>query len=111
MSPVSWSAMECSFRFPVGAPTQARRRGSSKAPGALASVSQTAEMEADEPWLTPGVRGIGLASLLDDAGHEIPTALLPSLLTSTLGAPASALGVIEGVAEGLSGLARLGGGA
>ncbi len=38
-------------------------------------------------WLTPGVAGIGLASLLADVGHEIPTALLPSLLVSTLGAP------------------------
>ncbi|MGH9120005.1 MAG: hypothetical protein ACRD0A_19710, partial [Acidimicrobiales bacterium] len=51
---------------------------------------------ARERWLTPGVRGIGGASLLADLGHEVPTALLPSLLTSTLGAPAAALGVIEG---------------
>ncbi len=62
-------------------------------------------------WLTPGVRGIGAASLLSDLGHEIPTSLLPSLLTSTLGAPASALGVIEGVADALAGIARFGGGA
>lgn len=62
-------------------------------------------------WLTPGVVGIGGASLLADIGHEIPTALLPSLLTSTLGAPASALGAIEGVSDALAGLARLGGGA
>ncbi|MGH2722358.1 MAG: MFS transporter, partial [Actinomycetota bacterium] len=64
-----------------------------------------------QPWLTPGVRGIGAASLLADLGHEIPTALLPNLLTSTLGAPAAALGLIEGVSDGLAGLARLGGGA
>src|SRR5438270_4063314 len=62
-------------------------------------------------WLTPGVGGIGVASLLSDLGHEVPTALLPSLLTSTLRAPASALGVIEGIADGLAGIARLGGGA
>ena len=62
-------------------------------------------------WLTPGVSGIGIASLLSDLGHEVPTSLLPSLLTSTLRAPASALGVIEGVADGLAGFARLGGGA
>src|SRR5207244_591503 len=36
---------------------------------------------------------------------------LPSLLTSTLGAPASALGLIEGISDGLAGVARLGGGA
>jgi MFS family permease len=62
-------------------------------------------------WLTRGVAGIGTASLLADAGHEIPTALLPSLLTSTLGAPAAALGVIEGISDGLAGTARLIGGA
>ncbi len=54
---------------------------------------------------------VSVASLLADAGHEIPTALLPSLLTSTLGAPASALGVIEGVSDALAGAARLAGGA
>ena len=65
----------------------------------------------DEPWLTRGVGAIGTASLLADLGHEIPTALLPSFLTSTLGAPAAALGLIEGLADGLAGAARLAGGA
>ena len=32
-------------------------------------------------WFSPGVAGIGCASLLADVGHEVPTALLPSLLT------------------------------
>lgn len=63
------------------------------------------------PWLTGGVAGIGAASLLSDAGHEIPTSLLPAFLTSTLGAPAAALGVIEGIADGVAGVARLAGGA
>ena len=62
-------------------------------------------------WLTPGVKGIGAANLLADIGHEIPTALLPSLLTTTLGAPASALGAIEGISDALAGIARFGGGA
>ncbi len=66
---------------------------------------------APAAWFIPGVRGIGAASFLADLGHEIPTALLPSLLTSTLGAPAAALGVIEGIADGLAGAARLAGGA
>lgn len=65
----------------------------------------------DERWLTPGVGAIGSASLLADLGHEIPTALLPSFLTSTLGAPAAALGAIEGIADGLAGAARFAGGA
>lgn len=64
-----------------------------------------------ERWLTRGVAGVGTASLLADVGHEIPTALLPSLLTSTLGAPAAALGLIEGISDALAGTARLVGGA
>ena len=56
------------------------------------------------------MKGIGGASLLADLGHEIPTALLPSLLVSTLGAPAAALGLIEGIADGVAGAARFGGG-
>src|SRR5580704_8200821 len=60
-------------------------------------------------WLTRGVVGIGLASLCSDWGHEIGTALLPILLAG-LGAPAYALGVIEGVADGVSSFAKLAGG-
>jgi MFS family permease len=74
---------------------------------------QNVDVDADAPverWMTPGVAGIGTASLLADVGHEIPTALLPSLLTSTLSTPASALGVIEGVSDALAGAARFGGG-
>jgi MFS family permease len=70
-----------------------------------------AQEERESGWLTPGVRGIGAASLLSDLGHEVPTSLLPSLLTITLGAPASALGIIEGVADALAGIARFAGGA
>jgi MFS family permease len=62
-------------------------------------------------WLTPGVRGIGAASLLSDLGHEVPTSLLPRFLTATLGAPAAALGLIEGLSDGLAGIMRLVGGA
>ena len=67
--------------------------------------------EAKERWLNRGVAGIGSASLLADVGHEIPTALLPNLLTATLGAPAAALGLVEGLADGLAGATRLAGGA
>jgi MFS family permease len=62
-------------------------------------------------WLNRSVAAIGGASFLDDVGQEIPTALLPAFLTTTLGAPAAALGVIEGVASGVAGGARLAGGA
>lgn len=61
-------------------------------------------------WLTPGSGGIGVASLLSDLGHEVPTSLLPAFLTSTLGAPASALGLIEGLADAAAGAAKFAGG-
>jgi MFS family permease len=84
--------------------------GAAAGPGAETATG-TQPPTATGAWLTRGVAGIGAASFLDDVGHEVPTALLPAFLTGTLGAPASALGLIEGVADGLSGLARLGGGA
>ena len=74
-------------------------------------MTETTDAERASGWLTAGVKGIGVASLLADVGHEIPTSLLPSLLTSTLGAPAAVLGVIEGVSDALAGIARFGGGA
>jgi MFS family permease len=62
-------------------------------------------------WLNRGVAGIGVASFFSDVSHEVPTALLPSFLTTTLGAPAAALGTIEGIADGIAGAAKLAGGA
>ncbi len=60
-------------------------------------------------WLTRGVLGIGLASLFSDWGHEAATSILPAFLAS-LGAPPMALGIIEGVADGLSSFSKLAGG-
>lgn len=60
-------------------------------------------------WLNGTVLGIGLASLLSDLSHETVTSLLPGLL-ATFGAAAAALGTIEGVADGLSSVAKLYGG-
>lgn len=62
-------------------------------------------------WLNRGVAGIGVASFFSDVSHEVPTSLLPALLTTTLGAPAAALGTIEGIADGIAGAAKLAGGA
>jgi MFS family permease len=59
------------------------------------------------PWFNLGVGGVAASSLLSDTGHELTTAVLPSFLTSTLHASASALGVIEGVSDALMGLATL----
>lgn len=70
---------------------------------------QTSANPPSNRWLTRGVLGIGLASLFSDWGHEAATAILPAFIAS-LGAPAYALGVIEGVSDGLSSFAKLAGG-
>src|SRR5579862_8654770 len=78
--------------------------------GALMTRDKIADSElSPKRWLTRGVLGIGLASLFSDWGHEAATSILPAFLAS-LGAPAVALGVIEGVSDGLSSFAKLAGG-
>ncbi|MFL6584515.1 MAG: MFS transporter [Chthoniobacterales bacterium] len=58
------------------------------------------------PWLNSTVLGIGLASLFSDWSHEIATAAMPAFLAS-LGVAAAWLGIIEGVADGISSFAKL----
>ena len=57
-------------------------------------------------WLNRTVLGIGLASLFSDWSHEIATTVLPAFI-ATFGAAAAWLGVIEGVADGLSSFAKM----
>jgi len=57
-------------------------------------------------WLNRTVLGIGLASLFSDVGHEMATSAMPALLTS-IGASSAALGLIEGLSDGLSSFAKL----
>ncbi len=57
-------------------------------------------------WLNRTVIGIGLASLFSDWSHEIATTVLPAFL-ATMGAAAAWLGVIEGVADGLSSFTKM----
>lgn len=64
------------------------------------------EPPAAARWLNRTVLGIGLASLFSDVGHEMATSAMPALLAS-LGAGSATLGVIEGVADGLSSFAKL----
>lgn len=65
--------------------------------------------DAGRGWLNRNVIGLGINRFLSDAGHEAGTAMLPLFLTA-IGAPAFALGLIEGVADGLSSFAKLLGG-
>jgi MFS family permease len=57
-------------------------------------------------WLNRTVLGIGLASLFSDWAHETATSLLPAFLAS-LHLAAAWLGVIEGVSDGLSSVAKM----
>jgi MFS family permease len=57
-------------------------------------------------WLNRTVLGIGLASLFSDWSHETATTVMPAFLAS-MGLAAAWLGLIEGVADGLSSFAKL----
>lgn len=54
-----------------------------------------------------GITAVALSSFFSDAGHEITTSVLPSFVTVTLRSTAGVLGVIEGISDGLTGLATL----
>ncbi|HWD19896.1 MAG TPA: MFS transporter [Verrucomicrobiae bacterium] len=60
-------------------------------------------------WLNRTVLGVALASLFSDWSHEIATTVLPAFLAS-MGVAAAWLGLIEGVADGLSSFAKMGSG-
>lgn len=61
----------------------------------------------DRSWLTPNVKTLSGVSFLQDAASELLYPVLPIFLTVTLGAPAAVVGTVEGVAEGVSALAKL----
>src|SRR6266571_610867 len=67
-------------------------------------------VDARRRWLTRGVGSVGLASFFSDSGHEIATSILPSFVTHTLRSSAGALGLIEGLSDALTGVAKLIGG-
>lgn len=58
-------------------------------------------------WLTRGVGSVGLASFFSDSGHEMATSVLPTFVTVTLRSSAGALGLIEGISDALTGVAKL----
>ena len=60
-------------------------------------------------WLTRGAFGICLATFFSDVGHEMVTAVAPAYLAS-VGLGATALGVMEGVADLLFSTSKLLGG-
>ena len=62
-----------------------------------------------EKWLNRNLIGFALTSFLSDFCHEMATAVLPQFIQS-IGASAAALGLIEGVADAISSLSKLGAG-
>ena len=63
------------------------------------------EVEAVEPSLSAipkGVWALGFVSLLMDTSSEMIHSLLPVFLTSVLGVSALSVGIIEGIAEGVT---------
>ncbi|HMD37859.1 MAG TPA: MFS transporter [Candidatus Acidoferrum sp.] len=64
------------------------------------------ENPQSKSWLNRTVLGVGLTSLFSDWSHETATAVLPAFLAA-IGAGPAWLGVIEGVADGLSSFTKL----
>jgi MFS family permease len=58
-------------------------------------------------WLNRNVIGIGIADLAADANYEMVFAVLPLFITAGLGAPALAVGLIEGIGDGSSAVVKL----
>jgi MFS family permease len=76
---------------------------------AMSSDPPSAPGQPGERWLTRGVLGIILATFFSDVGHEMVTAVLPFYLVS-VGLGPAALGMMEGAADLVFSLAKLGGG-
>ncbi len=71
------------------------------------SLESSEKVPVSRPrWLNRTVFAIGVASLFSDVGHEMATTTMPALLAS-FGSSSGILGVIEGLADGLSSFAKL----
>jgi MFS family permease len=57
--------------------------------------------------LPPAVRALGVVSLLTDASSEMIYPLLPTFLTTTLGARAAFVGLVEGLAEAVASMLKI----
>jgi len=66
-----------------------------------------AVMATGTRWLNRNVLAIGFADFCADANYEMVLAVLPLFITSGLGAPVAAVGLIEGVADGSSAVIKL----
>ncbi len=59
------------------------------------------------PSLPPVVKKLGVVSFFNDLASEMVYPLLPNLITSQLGAPALALGALDGISDAVSAVVKL----
>lgn len=67
------------------------------------------EPSKSRKWFNREILGFGITSFFSDLSHEVATTLLP-LFMASLGAPAYAIGIIEGVSDGLASISKYIGG-
>lgn len=60
-----------------------------------------------EKRIPPGVRSLGVVSLLMDTSSELVHSLLPIFLTTVLGASSTTIGLLEGVAEATASMTKV----
>ena len=72
-------------------------------------ITPPVTVNSKEYWLNRNVIGMGITSFLGDVAHEMATAVLPGFL-AVIGAPPSALGLIEGISDAVSSFVKLWGG-
>ena len=76
----------------------------------LQAGAETAVPDSPVPGVKRPVFVLGVVSFLTDVSSEMVYPLVPLFLTSTLGAPLAAVGLIEGVAESAASLFKTAGG-
>lgn len=62
---------------------------------------------AEGPSLPPVVKKLGVVSFFNDLASEMVYPLLPNLITAKLGAPALALGALDGISDAVSAVVKL----
>lgn len=75
-------------------------------PSAPSSETESTASQLAEP-LSPTIKALGAVSLLTDISSEMVYPINPAFLTRALGAPAWAVGLIEGTAEMLASVLKL----
>src|SRR5579884_3761132 len=90
MPPMSWTSISIS----------AMRHSRSKSATTRRIASWSAAMGTEaKPKIPGGIWALGIVSMCMDASSELIHSLLPLFMVSALGASASVVGAVEGIAE------------